>query len=179
MCNAKDDFFSVLRKRRSIRKYKDVPVQQTDLITVLESARIAPSARNKQDWHFVVVQDKKKLQHMVEAAAGQSFVGQAPAVIVCCSTDPEYKMRCGQRSAPIDLAIAIDHMTLAAAALGLGTCWIGSFYPDMVRSICSIPVTVEIVELLTLGYPAEKPRPFSRLPLNSIVSYDSWMCNDR
>ncbi len=168
------DFFEVIKARRSIRKYKDKPVEAEKLITVLEAGRLAPSARNMQDWRFVVVQDAAMREKLVPAANNQIFVGQAPVVIACCTEQGDYTMRCGQPAGTIDVAIAIDHMTLAAEELGLGTCWIGSFYPDQVRSVLKIPESIQIVELLTLGYPDEMPEPKPRLKLNQICYYDTW-----
>ena len=83
-------------------------------------------------------------------------------------------MRCGQNAYPIDLAIAIDHMTLQAVEEGLGTCWIGSFFEDQVKNILGIPKDVRVVELLALGYPADQPKPKTRNPIESIVRYEKW-----
>jgi len=174
MCDGSMNLFEVIANRRSIRKYQDKPVGDHELHHVLEAARLAPSASNKQDWRFVVVKDHGARQKLMVAANNQKFVGEAPIVIACCSINPDYQMRCGEYSAPIDLSIAIDHMTLAATAMGLGTCWIGSFYPDQVREICNIPESVRIVELLTLGYPNEEPAARPRVELEKIVYYEKW-----
>ncbi len=165
----------VIKNRYSVRAYQDRAVAPEVLQTVIEAARLAPSARNMQDWRFVVVQDAARRQQLMAAANNQAFVAKAPVVIACCATQPDYVMRCGQRTAPIDLAIAIDHMTLQAVEEGLGTCWIGSFYEDQVKTILGIPDEVVIIELLTLGYPADTP-PASkhRQPLAEIVAYEKW-----
>lgn len=174
MCDGSENVFEVIAIRRSIRKYKPDSVGDHELGHVLEAARLAPSANNRQDWRFVVVTDETLRQRLAVAANNQSFVGTAPVVIACCSVEPEYTMRCGMPTAAIDLAIAIDHMTLAAAALDLGTCWIGSFYPDQVREILGIPDSTAVVELLTLGYPDEDPAPRPRKELSEIVYYNTW-----
>ncbi len=165
----------VIKNRYSVRAYQDRPVAPEVLQTVLEAARQAPSARNMQDWRFVVVQDGAVRKRLMAAANNQAFVAQAPVVIACCATQPDYVMRCGQRTAPIDVAIAMDHMTLQAVEEGLGTCWIGSFYEDQVKEILGIPDGVTVIELLTLGYPADRP-PASknRQPLDEIVAYEKW-----
>lgn len=163
-----------IQQRYSVRSYYDRPVEKAKLASVLEAARLAPSARNCQDWRFVVVQDAALRKKLAVAANNQAFVGKAPVVIVCCGTNPTYTMRCGQPAYPIDLAIAIDHMTLQAVEEGLGTCWIGSFYEDQVKTILGIPVDVRVVELLALGYPKDSPKSKSRLTLGQIVSYDRW-----
>lgn len=166
--------FEAIKTRRSIRSYLDKPVEQDKLLRVLEAARLAPSAANKQEWRFVVVRDAGTRKKLMVAAKGQSFIAQAPVVIACCAETDQHVMTCGQMCYPIDVAIAIDHMTLVAVEEGLGTCWIGAFYADQVKEILGIPQDVPVVELLTLGYPAAVPGPSSRLPLNRIVKYERW-----
>ncbi len=168
------DVFTVIAERRSIRKYVDRNVEEEKLNQILEAARLAPSAKNMQDWRFVVVRDKKLRQALVTAAGNQLFVGEAPVVIVCCTVMPDYILSCGQPAGVINGAIAIDHMTIAAKALGLGTCWIGAFDPEKVRKICNIPESIGIVELLTLGYAAETPDRRKRKNLEEIIFFDKW-----
>ncbi|MCK4271893.1 nitroreductase family protein [bacterium] len=166
--------FQAIKTRRSVRSYLDKPVEEDKLLRVLEAARLAPSANNYQEWRFVVVRDDVTRQKLMAAARGQGFVGQAPVVIVCCAQTDGHVMTCGQKCYPIDVAIAIDHMTLVAAEEGLGTCWVGSFYADQVKQILGIPESVPIVELLTLGYPAKTPQPTERLSLGEIVKHERW-----
>ena len=168
------DVFEAIKDRRSIRAYQDKLVEKEKLMKVLEAARLAPSAKNMQDWRFVVVQDLETRKKLAEAAAQQGFVAEAPVIIVCCTVQPDYVMRCGQPAGTINVAIAIDHMILAAQALGLGTCWVGAFYADQVRELLKIPENVGIVELLTLGYPAKHPHPTSRLSIHEIVRWGKW-----
>ena len=163
-----------IRKRYSVRSYKDRPVEKEKLDAVLDAARLAPSAKNFQEWRFVVVQDAETRKKLLPAANNQAFVGQAPVIIACCAVQCDYVMRCGQTAYPIDIAIAIDHMTLQAVEEGLGTCWVGSFFEDQVKAILGIPAEVRVVELLVLGYPADQPRPKNRNPVEAIVSYDRW-----
>lgn len=164
---------SAILGRYSCRAYQDKTVEQDKLDRVFEAARLAPSARNMQDWRFVAVRDSELRRQMQVAANNQPFIAQAPVVIAaCCEND--YVMRCGQRCGPIDVAIAMEHIALQAAAEGLGTCWIGSFYPDQVRKILCIPENVAVIELMTLGYPADQARPKARVGLRQIVSYDKW-----
>jgi nitroreductase len=171
------DVLEALRARRSVRKYRDEPVAEDVLRRILEAARIAPSARNIQEWRFVVVRDADTRRRLVPAARGQAFVGQAPVVIAACATVTDYVMRCGQHAYPIDVAIAIDHMTIQATAEGLGTCWIGAFFEDQMREILGIPPDVRIVELLCLGHPAEPldaSAPKKRKALEEIVCEERW-----
>ncbi len=168
------DVFEAIKERRSVRAYDDKPVEKEKLNKIFEAARLAPSAANYQGWRFVVVTEKSKRKALMTAANNQGFVAEAPVVIACCAETDEHKMRCGEQCYPIDVAIAIDHITLAAVALSLGTCWIGSFYPDKVREILNIPKTIKVVELLTLGYPADSPRPKNRKTIEEIVHYEEW-----
>jgi len=168
------DVFEAIKERRSVRVYDDKPVEKEKLDKIFEAARLAPSAANYQEWRFVVVMEKSKRKALMTAANNQSFVAEAPVVIACCAETDGHKMRCGEQCYPIDVAIAINHITLAAVALGLGTCWIGSFYPDKVREILNIPKTIKIVELLTLGYPADSPHPKNRKTIEEIVHYEEW-----
>jgi nitroreductase len=161
--------------RKSVRSFVDKPVERDKLDRVLEAARLAPSARNLQEWRILVVTDPDIRSRLVSAAGGQAFVGQAPVVLVCCAETDHHKMHCGLKSYPIDVAIAIDHMTLAATEEGLGTCWIGKFDPDAVREVCGIPSEIEIVQLLPLGYPADPaPAAKARRKIEDIVRYDHW-----
>ncbi len=165
----------VIRKRYSVRKYADKEVEESKLLNVLNAARLAPSARNMQEWRFIVVKNKELRKKISIAANNQEFVAQAPVVIICCSVICDYIMRCGQKASPIDLAIAIDHMTLQAVNEGLGTCWIGSFYPEQVRQIAGIPENVEVVQMLTLGYPVQQSIiEKNRLNLEEIYSEEFW-----
>ena len=168
------DVFETIRSRRSIRKYSDQPVEEEKITQVLEAGRLAPSANNRQEWRFVVVQDGATRDRLAEAACNQGFVAEAPVVIACCSVESKHILTCGHPAYAIDVAIAIDHMTLAAAAMGLGTCWIGAFYEERVREVLNIPDFVRVVELLTLGYPAEKPSPRLRKRLEDIVYRERW-----
>jgi len=169
------DVMDAIRKRCSVRSYQDKAVEKEKLESVLEAARLAPSAGNRQEWRFVVVQDKNTRRLLMKAAKEQAFVYQAPVVIACCAQTDNYTMTCGQLSYPIDVAIAIEHMALEAAELGLGTCWVGAFYEDEVKRILEIPAGIRVVELLTLGYP-DKPSPGrkDRLNLKEIVMYEKW-----
>lgn len=162
------DIFEAIKDRRSIRRYRTDAVPQELLQQVLEAARVAPSAANRQAWKFVVVTDAATRQELVPACRSQQFVGQAPVVIAACATEA------GRKWNQVDLAIAIDHMTLAAHGLGLGTCWIGAFEEEAVRGILGIPEGVSVVVLLTLGYADGPGRPPSRKPLGEVVCYQRY-----
>ena len=170
------EVYEAIRARHSVRSYQDRSVEQEKLARVLEATRLAPSARNDQEWRFVVVTDRAKRNALATEASTQAFMAGAPVIIAACAQTDGRVMRCGQQAYPIDVAIAVDHLTLAAVAEGLGTCWIGSFDPAQVRRILGIPPEIQVVELLLLGYPSETGTPpkKNRLPLDSIVRYEAW-----
>ncbi len=166
------DVFEAIKKRRSVRKYQNRDVEEEKLKRVLEAARLAPSARNRQEWRFIVVRSKDMKEKLVkEASPHQPFMLQAPVIIVAYVLDKNYIMRCGVPAHYIDVAIALTHIHLQAVEEGLGTCWIGSFYQDKVKEVLNLPEEAEVIQLMTLGYPDEDPAPRSRLPLEEIVRY--------
>ncbi len=166
--------FEAIKTRRSVREYQEKEVEKEKLQRILEAGRLAPSAKNIQEWRFVVVRNKETRQKLAQAARNQSFVAQAPVCIVGCATITDFRMTSGQKAYPIDVAIAIDHMTLVAMEESLGTCWIGSFFEDQVKEILDIPEDVRVVTLLSLGYPSFQPPPKSRLPKEKIICRERW-----
>ena len=169
------DVMEAIKRRFSVRNYQDRPVEEKKLKNILEAARLAPSASNRQEWRFIVVRNKDRRQRLMKAARNQTFVGEAPVVIACCAETDNHVMSCGQLCYPIDLAIAIEHMVLKAVEEGLGTCWVGAFYEEQARVILDIPQDIRVVELLTLGYPVDPPASHKhRLSLEEIVKYEQW-----
>jgi nitroreductase len=163
----------VIRKRYSCRAYQQRSIEPEKLQTILEAARLAPSARNFQDWRFVVVTDGETRRRVAETTNRPDLFEKAGAIIAACSNS-DYVMRCGQAIGPIDVSIALEHICLQATELGLGTCWIGSFDPDKVRQILGIPDDIAVIELMTVGYPTDsKPEP-KREPMEKIVSFEKW-----
>lgn len=168
------DLMKAIQTRRSIRAYDTRVVEEEKLKRILESARLSPSAGNRQERRFVIIRDPKTRKQLCEAAKNQSFVAEAPVVIVACSVESEYVMSCGQLAYPIDTAIAVDHMTLQAVEEGLGTCWIGAFDEKKVKEILAIPDNVRVVALLPVGYPSDIPGHMPRKSLSEIVMWDRW-----
>ncbi len=161
--------------RKSVRSYQDRPVDDAALARVIEAARMAPSARNDQEWRFVAVRDREMRRRIAVEAARQPFIAEAAVLLACCAETDGRIMRCGQASYPIDVAIAMDHLTLAAAAEGLGTCWIGAFDEELVKKLLGIPPAVRVVQLMPLGWPAD-PAPIAkrRLPMAKILKMERW-----
>jgi len=168
------DVAKAIRDRRSVRSYENKDIPQEVLLKVLEAARLAPSANNRQPWKFVVVREAAKRAALAKAAKEQQFVAEAPVVIAAVALEPERTMTCGVPTYAVDLAIAVDHMTLAAVDQGLGSCWIGAFYQEDVKKILKIPAEYKVAALLTLGYPRDQARFKNRKPLDEIVCYEGW-----
>ena len=168
--------FEAIQTRQSVRAYQDREIEEDKLQRILEAARLAPSARNRQEWRFVVVRDAATRQRLSEAAKGQKQVAQAPIVIAGCAETDGAVMTCGQQCYPIDVAIALEHIALQAVEEGLGTCWIGAFSEDAVKEVLGIPKTddIRVIELMPLGYPADSLRPKNRLAMDEIVMIDGW-----
>lgn len=167
----------LIKTRGSIRQYTDRPILQSDLLKILEAARVAQSAANRQPWQFIVVVDKEIKDKVADAAhrpdrPRQISVETAAAVIICIA-DPAISANVGSFNGfLIDLAIAIENMALTSWDLGIGSCWIGAFVEEDLKRVLNIPENLRVVSLLTLGYADEKPRPKNRKSLEEIVHYD-------
>jgi nitroreductase len=172
--NTRMDVFSAISQRSSVRAYKATDVEEDKLKKVLEAARLSPSASNRQEWKFIVVRSKETKKKLAKAAFGQSFIGEAPVVIVACGTEPKAIMACGQPAYTVDVSIACSFMILQAYELGLGTCWIGAFKEDETRKILSIPEHVKVVAMTPLGYPDQPPSQKSRKSLDQIVCFEKY-----
>jgi nitroreductase len=170
------EFYDVIKKRKSIRKYKPDPVPKDVLDRILEAGRIAPSAKNIQPWRFIVVKDKETKKRVAQACRGQNWMADADVILVACILNDIAWGRMGgyMSSGPVDLAIAVDHMILAAANEGLGTCWIGAFVEADVKKILNVPEKVTVIALTPIGYPAEEAKDRGRKPESEIFSYDKF-----
>ena len=163
-----------IRKRYSCRAYQEIPIEQEKLDILFEAARLAPSAKNTQDWRFVVITDKETKHQVAETTNRPQIFEKAGVIIAACSNSDDV-MRCGQAIGPIDIAIALEHIALQAAELGLATCWIGAFQAEQVRAVLGIPEDIEIVELMSVGYPADTARATKREAMERIVCFEKWM----
>ncbi len=165
------DIYTAIESRYSVRAYKDKPVEDHKLKRILEAGRLAPSARNRQQWRFVVVRDAETRKALVKASE-QEWMASAPVIVAVVGLTPNETMFCDVPTDPVDCAIAIDHMTLAAVGEGLGSCWVGHFRQDQARKVLGVPDSAWIIELLPLGYPADEPKPKNRRELEDVVCYD-------
>ena len=168
------DVFTAISQRWSVRAYKAADVEEDKLKKILEAARLSPSASNRQEWKFIVVKNKETKKKLAKAAFGQSFIGEAPVVIVACGTETKSIMGCGQPTHTVDVSIACAYMILQAYELGLGTCWIGAFKEDETKKILNIPEHVRVVAMTPLGYPNQPPSQKSRKNLDRIVCFEKY-----
>jgi nitroreductase len=144
------EVFEAVQKRRSVRAYEPTPIPEDVMGRVLESARISPSAANRQPWHFILVTGPEKKKALSKGAFAK-FIQEAPTIIVACGDEKASGKWC-----IVDTAIATQTMVLTATAEGLGTCWIGSFDEADVKKQLGIPENLRVVALLPIGYPREK-----------------------
>ena len=163
------EFYEVISKRRSIRAYKKDPVEDSKLSRILNAARLAPTAANRQPYSLIVVKDEDTKIRLKDAYSQEWFF-TAPVIICACALpDDAWKRNDGKGYVDVDVAIAMDHLILAASAEGLGTCWIAAFKPEVVREVLNIPDNMEPLVLTPLGYPETIPEPTFRKPLEEMV----------
>ncbi len=175
------DVFQVIRDRRSIRKYQDTPVEDEKIRQVLDAARLAPSWKNMQCWRFLVLREQadrtKLLAAIPDDNPGKKAIAAAPVVIIVCADPAESDVENGIEYYIADTAIAFEHLCLTAHALGLGTCWMGWYNEEQIKSAFNIPDGIRIVGLTPLGYPNQEPKPRPRKELADIAFYDIWPDN--
>lgn len=170
------DVFEAIHKRKSARAYEATPVSKETLGVVLEAGSLAPSAKNIQPWHFIVVTDKNKRKRLSKGTYAK-FLSEVPAVIVLCGDEeasPDWYI--------VDVALAGENMVLAATNEGLGTCWVGSFDEKDVQNQLGIPANMRVVALMAIGYAKEKEsiarrilsRVQRRKSLNEITSWEMY-----
>lgn len=149
------DFNQLCTERASVRAYRPEPIPNEMLLQVLNAGRMAPSACNKQPWLFIVVDDSELLSQVREAYPRDWFNTAPQVIIVCGDHNASWKRPVdGKDHCDIDVAIAVDHLTLQAADLGLGTCWICNFDSQKVVALLNLPPHLEPVAMLPIGYPA-------------------------
>ena len=172
------EFYNVIKTRRSVRAYKPDPIPDDVFKRVMNAARIAPSGSNRQPSRYIVVKDEAQKQALIPLCNGQRFIAQAPIIIVACGREIQTNRGgyMGKLSVILDVGIAVDHLTLAARAEGLGTCWIGSFKNDEIKEFLNIPESFQVVALTPLGYPDGNPfvEITDRKPLEQIICDDTW-----
>jgi len=168
------DFIELVNKRYSVRAYKSDPVEKEKLLSVLDAARLAPTASNRQPFKIIVTKTSRKKTKLLSIYSREWFV-QAPLVIcVCGIREKAWVRKDGREYLYVDVAIVMDYITLAAADLGLGTCMIAAFNEENARKVLSIPPEVEPILFTPLGYPDDLPGIKKRKKLKDLVHYQHW-----
>jgi len=166
-----------IKGRRSIRKFKDQPVETELVGQLLDAAQMAPSAGNLQARDFIVISDKATKQKLAKAAMGQSFIEQAPVAVVIIANFERssriYRSR-GELYAIQDASAGIENLLLAAHSMGLGTCWVGAFDEAKVSELLGIPNKAKPVAIIPLGYPGEQPAAPPRMVQDRLVHWEKW-----
>lgn len=167
------EFIDLAKKRYSVRSYLPKQIDDGKLFKVLEAGRVAPSAVNIQPWHFVVLRDEES-KNKIYPAYRREWLKEAPVIIVVCGDHSvSWKRSDGKDYCDVDISITVDHMTLQAAELELGTCWVCNFDKNKVSGALNLPKQVEPIVILPLGYPADtvdvERHSQKRKPLDSIL----------
>ena len=170
------DFRDLIVSRHSVRAYRPDPVPEPLLLEVLEAARLAPSACNRQPFRILVIHTRGRETDLLRIYPKAWFV-EAQLVLAVCAVPGEAWTRSrhdGWSAAETDATIATDHLLLAAADRGLGTCWVAAFDPVAAREVLGLPGDVVPVDVTPLGWPADAPGPTERRPLEELVRYERW-----
>ena len=168
------DLFEAIATRYSVRGYRPDPIDDETLARVLEAARRAPTAANRQAFRIVVVQTKGREDELLRVYGRRWFV-QAPLVLAMVAVPAEAWRRMDDKPYDeVDATIAMDHLVLAATALGLGTCWIAAFDPQAAREVLGLPDDVEPIAFTPLGLPDKASAGTGRRPLEELVRYERW-----
>lgn len=169
------EFSELIKRRYSVRAYKPDPLEGEKLNQVLEAARLAPTAANKQPFQIIVIPTAGR-QEELKRIYGRDWFVQAPLVLCACGLPDQGWVRRydGENYTLVDVTIAMDHIILAATELGLGTCWIAAFDPAAAREVLGLPNEVVPVAFTPLGYPDDQPKPKKRKDLSDLVRYERW-----
>lgn len=172
------NIFECIFNRRSTRTFKPEKVDDKLIGVMLHSAIHAPSAGNSQEWHFIVVKDEEIKKRLARAALNQTFIAQAPVVIVVCIDKEKIRLRYGERGESLyalqDTASATMLLMLAAEALGLSTCWVGAFDEERVYHILDLPTQIRPVAIVPVGYSDETPSRPRRVPFEQLTSINTY-----
>lgn len=169
------EFLDLVQKRYSVREYAEKTVEDEKIKQILQAAIMAPSAVNYQPAHFIVITESELKEKLFQAYPRKWFE-HAPVIIVACGNhETSWKRADGKDHCDIDVAIAVDHLTLAATEIGLGTCWVCNFDPLLAHSILKLPDHLKVIALIPLGYPLNDEIPEKeRKPFAEMVSYNGY-----
>lgn len=167
-------FSELIRKRYSVRAYKPDPVPEDKLRQLLEAACLAPTAANRQPFRLIVIHTAGREEELNRIYKQPWFVQPPVVICACVVTEEGWVRRDGKVYVDVDVAIAMDHLILTAADLGLGTCWVGAFDPAAAREVLNLPDGVEPIAFTPVGYPDDTPKEKKRRPLAELLRYEGW-----
>jgi len=167
-----------IKTRRSIRKYKDKPVDWDKITGILDAGKFAPSAGNIQNWKFIVVRKEEVIKKLAQAAFDQDWMEDAPVHIIVAAEPKKAERFYGARGERLytiqSCAAAVENMLLAANELGLGSCWVGAFDESKVKRALNMPEDAVPQAIITIGYADEKPEMPSKVELEHQIYLDKW-----
>jgi nitroreductase len=179
------EFIDVIKTRTSMREFSEKPIDEEKITYVLDCARLAPSYMNKQSWRFIVIQDKHTIEQIAKTTVINRWLKTAPVLIIACADSTASGTHNSIEYHVVDVAIALEHIILAATDLGLGTCWIAGFNEEKIKGLLEVPKRIRIIALTPLGYPVPKKgiteqlkktilKSSKRKTLDEIVHYEHW-----
>ncbi|MFW5946184.1 MAG: nitroreductase family protein [Candidatus Natronoplasma sp.] len=172
------EFKKIAEKRRSVRSYTEEKIPKEDIEEMIRIGHMAPSAGNRQARDFIIVDDEEEKEKLVENAYGQSFIGDAPWVIVICANKERSAERYGERGRELysiqDATAAVENILLAAVDMGYSSCWIGAFDESKVADQLDIPGGVRPIALLPIAHPARKPKKPEKIAAEELIHYGRW-----
>lgn len=168
------DFAELIQKRYSVRAYRPLPVEEEKTAAILEAARLAPTAANRQPFKVIVITPKGREKELKRIYDADWFVAAPLILAVVGMPSRNWKRKDGKNYNDVDAAIVMDHIILQAADLGLGTCWIGAFDPQAAREVFGLPADAEPIAFTPVGYAADSPKPKQRRPQSELVAFERW-----
>jgi nitroreductase len=174
------EFNKCIKKRYSVRKYKDKKVSESKIIEIIDAGRHAPNSGNLQNWRFVVINEDKIKEKISKVCSNQTWMNQAPVFIAICSDESEVKRHFGKNATKFseqNCAAATQNMLLKSCDLGLGTCWIGGFDSEKIKEILNIPAkdNLNVETIITIGYANEKKPTSEKYELKELVYFNEWL----
>lgn len=163
-----------IANRVSIQRFTEEKVSPESVNAIMNAARLAPSAKNRQAWRFIVIQDQRVREQIRDAAYAEPHVSTAPMIVAACTTNIDYKMPNGQYSYPIDIAMAVSFMMIQAEEEKLGSCIVTTYDEMSIKEILSVPYSMRVVLLLTVGHPESRPLRAERHSIDQIVAHNHW-----
>lgn len=168
------ELLSEIRNRKTVREFTSQEVGEEALERILDAGRLAPSAKNRQPWRFVVIRERGTMDRLQEFAYGDERFSQAPVAVAACTTNIGYRMPNGELSYPVDMSFAVSFMMLQAEHEGLGSAVLTTYREDQIKNLLTIPYSMKVVMILLIGGRPEGADETQRLPKNRVVAYDHW-----